>query len=44
MGAREGAVGYYAVYEGLVDGGAEEGAIARWRCLAWIVNECLLVG
>lgn len=28
LGPREGAVGYDAIYEGLVDGAAEKGAIA----------------
>ena len=31
LGAGEGAVGYYAADEGLEDGGAEEGAIAKVR-------------
>lgn len=33
MRAGEGAVGYYSVDEGLVDGGAEEGAVAVWKKL-----------
>ena len=40
MGAGEGAVGYDAIDEGLVDGGAEEGAVARgwlvWMREGWV--------
>lgn len=39
MRFREGAVGDYAVDEGLVDCGAEEGAVAGWKGGWGLVSE-----